>query len=65
MTADELLAEIDKVRQQVDSLEKDHRRAESARDWATANNLKEKIADATTRKELLTKQLKQIQRWGV
>jgi hypothetical protein len=33
-------------------------------DWATASELQEKIADAMTRKELLTKQLKQIQRSG-
>jgi hypothetical protein len=64
MTAEEVLAEIGKVGQQIDSSEADRRRAEGAHDWVTANKLQEKIADAMTRKELLTKQLKQIQRSG-
>jgi hypothetical protein len=64
MTAEEVLAEIGKVGQQIDRSEVECRRAENAQDWATANVLQEKIADAMTRKELLTKQLKQIQRSG-
>jgi hypothetical protein len=63
-TAEEVLAEIRKVGQQIEGSEADRRRAEGVHDWATASKLQEKIADAMTRKELLTKQLKQIQRSG-
>jgi hypothetical protein len=64
MTAEEVLAEIGKVGQQIDSSEADRRQAEDVHDWPTASKLREQIADAMTRKELLTKQLKQIQRSG-
>jgi hypothetical protein len=64
MTAEEALAEIDKVKNRLRDLEEDLQRAMSDPGSESVPQLQQEISEATARKEWLLEQLQQIRQSG-
>jgi hypothetical protein len=64
MKVEQVIAKMEKVKQQVEKLMEERRRAESAKDFAAYNEIQKRIVSAMSRFEQLDKQYRQTLQSG-